>query len=832
MLRNYLTVGFRALAKHPTYTLINVLGLAIGMAACLMILLFVRYELSYDKWLPDAADTYQLQSWYASRETGEVNKLQMTPYAAGKALAKDFPQVEREVYAFSTSPVLMRGGEASKIEDFVFADGNLLEILRLPMVRGTPAALAQTGNVVLTRSEAIRLFGSDDVLGKTLSVISRGKTRDLRVAGVLADIPRASHFKASAIARIDYVAWNSDTPDLLDCWGCQNGWVWLTLKPGTDPKAIEAGLPAWEKRNIPDENTGEARFNAGDDQDWRLVRVDAIHLGEAQEGSMTPGNDRQTIATFGIIALLILGMAAINYTNLATARASQRAREVALRKVLGATRRQLIAQFLGESIVVAVIAMIIALAIVELLMPGFAAFLDADIPVRYFGPDGIALPVLLLVVAVGVAGGVYPAFVISRFQPAAVLKANKSSAETPGTGRLRSALVVGQFAISIGLIVCTAVVYAQTMFARSADPGFNRSHILQVEEMSRYQMIGKGETMAERVKRVPGVESVGRTGLGVGATNNSTTGVMKPGATEPVSIDQYQVDSGFLAATGMRMVAGRWFDDRPMDDMTVPYPPNLAAETAMAQRGVNVVINELAAKRLGNANPADAVGKTYRAGLFQNEAGLVPMTVIGVVKDARFRSVREPLDPIIFENTRGGLHSEMLVRFRGDPAAVRAGVEQAWKSVVTDVPFSARFSEDIVAELYKAEDARAKTFAAFALLAVIVACLGLYGLAAFTAERRTKEIGIRKVLGARTRDIVQLLVWQFTRPVILANLLAWPVAWWLMRDWLNGFDQRVGLSPGYFLAAGSVALVIAGATIAGHAVRVARKSPVYSLRYE
>lgn len=832
MLRNYLTVGFRALAKHPTYTLINVLGLAIGMAACLMILLFVRYELSYDKWLPDAANTYQLQSWYVSHETGEVNKLQMTPYAAGKALAKDFPQVEREVYAFSTSPVLMRGGEASKIEDFVFADGNLLEVLRLPMVRGTAAALAQAGNVVLTRTEAIRLFGSDDVVGKTLSVISRGKTRDLRIAGVLADLPRASHFKASAIARVDYVAWNSDTPDVLDCWGCQNGWVWLTLKPGTDPKAIEAQFPAWEKRNIPDENTGEARFNAGDDQDWRLIRVDAIHLGEAHEGAMTPGNDRRTIATFGIIALLILGMAAINYTNLATARASQRAREVALRRVLGATRRQLIVQFLGESIVVAVIAMVIALAIVELLMPGFAAFLEADIPVRYFGRDGIALPVLLLVVTVGVAGGVYPAFVISRFQPAAVLKANKSSAETPGTGRLRSALVVGQFAISIGLIVCTAVVYAQTVFARSADPGFNRSHILQVEEMSRYQMIGKGETMAERVKRVPGVESVGRTAIGVGAINNSTTGVMKPGATEPISIDQYQVDRGFLATTGMRMVAGRWFDDRPMDDMTVPYPPDLAAETAMAQRGANVVINELAAKRLGNANPADAVGKTYRAGLFQNEAGLVPITVIGVVKDARFRSVREPLDPIIFQNTRDGLHTEMLVRFHGDPAAVRAGVERAWKSVVTDVPFTAKFSEDIIAELYKAEDARAKTFAAFALLAVIVACLGLYGLAAFTAERRTKEIGIRKVLGARTRDIVRLLVWQFTRPIIVANLIAWPVAWWLMRDWLNGFDQRIALSPAYFLSAGLIALAIAAITIMGHAIRVARKSPVFALRYE
>jgi putative ABC transport system permease protein len=248
--------------------------------------------------------------------------------------------------------------------------------------------------------------------------------------------------------------------------------VWARLKPGSDPAVIQAALPAWEKRNIPDQNAGDARFNAGDNQDWKLVRVRDIHLGEGQVGEMAPGNDRRTILTFAIIALLILGMAVVNFTNLATARASQRAREVALRKVLGANRKQLIVQFIGESVMVAVLAMFIALTLVEVAMPAFSNFLDADIKVRYFGANGIVLPVLVLVLAVGVLGGLYPAAFLSRFQPATVLKANRSSAETPGTGRLRNALVVGQFAVSIGLIICTAVIYGQTVYARTDDPGY------------------------------------------------------------------------------------------------------------------------------------------------------------------------------------------------------------------------------------------------------------------------------------------------------------------------------------------------------------------------
>jgi putative ABC transport system permease protein len=465
-------------------------------------------------------------------------------------------------------------------------------------------------------------------------------------------------------------------------------------------------------------------------------------------------------------------------------------------------------------------------------MPAFANFLDADMKVAYFGGGGILLPVLALVLIVGVLGGLYPAFFLSRFQPATVLKANKSSSEAAGTGRLRAVLVVGQFAVSIGLIICTAIVYAQTVYARTVDPGYKRDHILQVTELGRYQLYDRGEAIVQLTRRVPGVDAVGRTTIGVATQNNSNTGVKVPGRPEPVTIGQYGVDPGFKDAMGLTLLAGRWFDEnRPLDDTTLPNPPDPKAERALAQRGANVVINELAAHRLGFKNASDAVGKTYAAALVPNEAGLVPSTVVGIVKDSRFRSIREPMEPILFQSARAG-HTEMIVRFHGDPAAVRAGVEQAWKKIVPDVPFNAKFSDDIMVELYKAEDARAKTFAAFALLAVIVACLGLFGLASFTAERRTKEIGIRKVLGARTRDIVRLLVWQFSKPVIVANIIAWPVAWWVMRGWLNQFDARIGLGPSPFLLAGGVALAIAVGTVAGHAFRVARANPIHALRYE
>jgi putative ABC transport system permease protein len=604
------------------------------------------------------------------------------------------------------------------------------------------------------------------------------------------------------------------------------------MRPGTDISLLQAQEPAWEKRNIPDEPNGDIINNAGTDEDWHFINIRDIHLGKAQDSSMTPGNDRRTITTFAIIALLILGMAIVNFTNLATARASQRAREVALRKVLGATRKQLIIQFVSESILISSVSMLLALALLELLVKPFAAFLDADITLSYFGSDGILVPAVALTLIVGIVSGMYPAFFLSRFQPAQVLKANRSAAETPGSGRIRAALVVLQFAVSIGLIICTAVIYGQTVYARSVDPGYQRDHILQVEELSRAQLWPLAEGLVERVRRLPGVVDAALTDIGINTNNESNQFIIPPGSSRQVLIGQYAVGAGYLNAMGLKLLAGRWFDpNRPMDDMTIPYPQDKNVERAIAQRGVDVVLNAYAARKLGFKSPQDAIGQVVKSELIGDEYGLVNINVIGVVGDSRFRTVRTPIEPIMFHMAKTG-PGWMIVRYRGDPATVKSEIEQVWKQTTNEVPFNAKFSEDIMGEMYKKEDARAEIFAAFSLLAVIIGCLGLFGLAAFTAERRTKEIGIRKVLGARTRDIVRLLVWQFSRPVIIANLIAWPIAWWLMRDWLNGFDDRISLGPVPFVLAAALALGIAIATVVGHAVRVARANPIHALRYE
>ena len=413
------------------------------------------------------------------------------------------------------------------------------------------------------------------------------------------------------------------------------------------------------------------------------------------------------------------------------------------------------------------------------MLPKLSDFLDATMELRYFGEGGMLLPIALLTILVGAAGGVYPAFYLSRFQPAQVLKANKSTVGGAGLGpapqRPRRRPVRG--------LDRPDHLHRHRLgadrYARTLDAGFRREGLIQVENLGRRQLYERSDTIAERMRRVPGVVSVGRSDIGIGTTNNNNTGVLVPGQTEPVNIGTYGIDPEFFETMGIQLVAGRLFDkNRPADRLDLPFPPNAESQRALVARGANVVINELAARRLGYRNPADAVGKLVQAGFVEDEYGVVPTRIIGVVRDSRFRSIHEPIDPIMFSwNVGGG--GALLIRYdASDPQDVMHRLEQEWRRLAPDVPFDGVFSETKVAELYEDEAAQTKMFAGFALLAIIIACLGLFGLAAFTAERRTKEIGIRKVLGARIRDIVRLLAWQFSKPVIIANLIAWPVAWW------------------------------------------------------
>ena len=820
MWRNYLTVGFRALARSKLYTGINVFGLSVGMAACILILIFVRHELSYDAWLPNAERTYQLQSERVATEE-PAQYLQTSFYPAAALLRQDFPEIEQIAGTFRTKPIVMLGRQPI-YTDLLMADPTLFEVLELPFVRGDArTALRDPDSLVLTETEARRFFGSADPIGRTVTIDRAGVPTNLRVTAVLEDLPANTHLALSMVSRLSAASFPDD-PDILTAWNHIPGPVYVRLRPGADAEAINRALPAWEQRRIPRSSTGTGEMSRADRWALHLANVRDVHLGRFQGGAQTPGRDPATILTFAVVALMILGIACVNFANLTTARASERAREVALRKVLGAQRHQLIAQFIGESILLASMAGIAALALVELLLPLLSRFLDLDLGFRYLGADGVLLPVAILTLIVGAAGGGYPALFLSRFQPSAVLKAG-SSGEGYGAGRLRSALVIGQFAISIGLMVCTVGIYAQNRHAENANAGYRRDGLLVVDNLSRTQVQPLAETLAREIGRIPGVTAVGRSEISPGDTNWSMTHVELPGRSDPVGIEIYNVDYGFFEAMGIALRAGRTFSARnALDDATELGGDDPAA---VERRGINVLVSEACARQLSFAGPEAAIGRQMRI-------GTVPATIVGVVGDVRYRSARDAIEPVLYTLSTEA-HDAMLIRFENQaPSAMLEQIGDVWRRHVPDVPFEASFAQDRVAALYQAEEGRGQLFALFAGLAIVIGCLGLYALAAFTAERRTKEIGIRKVLGARTLDIVRLLVWQFLRPVVIANLIAWPVAWWVLRDWLNGFNERIALDPTWFVAAGALALLIATATIVGHAIRVARTNPIHALRYE
>ncbi|MEP9359858.1 FtsX-like permease family protein [Sphingomonas sp. KR3-1] len=832
MWRNYLLIALRLLARNRVYAAINIGGLALGLAGCLLILNYIGYERSYDRWLPGGEGVYQLQStWHATGQP--IARSQNSPYPVHDTFAAGFPQIEALSVMSSGQTVTTRGGQAIFL-DSTTVDPSFFQVFRLPFVAGSAeTALPNMNSIVLTETEARREFGRTDVAGRLMTLGAGTGKVDFRVTGVLKDLPKNSSIRLGVIFRYN-PANDAGLPPAFRGWGAMNQAHYVRLRAGADVAAINAALPAWEKRAIPPTLVDGRLRSKADILDLKLVPIADVHLGTAQESALVPGGDPRTLATFAIVALLVLGMAAMNFVNLSTARATQRAREVALRKVLGATRGQLIGQFLGESLLMAGAAMLLALALVELATPWLAAWIDADLTVRYLGAGGMLLPAIGLFLATGLLGGLYPAFYLSRFQPAEVLRANKSAAETAGSGRLRSALVVLQFAIAIGLIASTAVIWSQTRYVQTVDPGYRRDGLIQIDNAWRFAGDnGEYEAARRELLAVPGVVAAGRTSLGVATQNRNILAVRAPGAPESLSMGVYGVDAELFRTLDMRLLAGRFLGDQRAND-AMPRAkdgiPAEAAQAALVQRGVNIVVNRNAAAMLGFASPQAAIGKTVKVGV--DGAAMVSSTIVGVVEDTRFRTARDPVEPLVYTNDSDKT-ATVLVRYAAArPGEVLAGLGKVWRKFEPEIPFEARFAEDIVAQVYAADRARGTLFAGFAGLAVLIACLGLYSLAAFATERRTKEIGIRKVLGAKVRDIVRLLAWQFSKPVVLANLVAWPVAWWAMRDWLNGFDTRIALTPTPFALAGALALGIALATVSGHAFRAARANPIHALRYE
>ena len=818
MLRNYIVTALRNLLKHRLYSAINIAGLAVGLAACILIALFVRDETSYERFWPNLDRMHRLSMTFSipGRDPFTVGQ---SPFVAAPLLKEDFPAVEELTRMIPQRTLVDRANTPSQ-EIVTYVDPSFFRVFGFEFVKGrAEGALDRPGTIVLSEAAARKWFGDADPLGETLKLDGQHL---LEVTGVVRDLPHNTHLNEVGYLAAMESKSNRMTQEVRESWVTMQGTTYVLLKQGADAAEVRSGLNDFVVRRAGSIALPGGAVDAASIFRFDLQPVGDIHLhSQAFQGEDNPG-DITVVLAFTGIAVLILGIACINFMNLATARASGRAREVSVRKVAGAQRRQIVAQFLGESVIVTLLALVLAVALVELALPWFSGFVAKPLAIGYLDSLPEIAALLGLTVLVGIAAGSYPAFVLSAFKPAAVLKANKSSS---GGGRLRAALVVVQFAISIALMVATAVVYAQTQYAKSMRLGYDREHVLVLSGMNRGAARGVQDTLRQEIGKLPGVVSVGMGG-GYPTDGDETNNIVQlpdSDPSNPLVIGTQTADQDFFRTLGVATIAGRTFDRTRSTDL---LPENVAEAQ---QRASALVLNRAAVRRLGFKDAETAVGQSFRIGI--DGSNTAPVTVIGVVEDVHQGSVRATVKPMMY--VMGTSYPVMLLRLDGkDLSATVNRVDELWKRMVPGTPIRRAFLEDSFNALYAAEERQGQMFAAFAGLAILIACLGLFGLASFTDEKRTKEIGVRKVLGAGVADIVRLLVWQFSRPVLIANLIAWPLAWWLMRDWLDGFAYRIELNPLFFAASGAVALAIAWGTVASHAARVAMTKPSAALRYE
>jgi putative ABC transport system permease protein len=827
MFRNYLTIALRNLIRHKLYSFINIAGLAVGLACVLFIILFARDELSYDKWLPDSGNLYRLELTIHAPSRPPM-AFAVIPFPMPAAMHDEIPEVTA-MTRLSTEPMTLMTGDRQFREIVDVVDPNFFQVIRLSLLSGDPAAVfRQPESIVLSQSAARRLFGSVDPIGKTITD-GRGKCADadtscrdttvpLTVTGVMRDLPHnTSLFGDVFIPNTSVASYISD--DEKASWFNQNGYGYVKLAPGTLPQTVISKMAPMLDRALGPQLKSFGLGNVRGNQVYEvhMTPFAQVHLASERWGvPLTPPGSMTTL--FGIVAVggLILLVACFNFMNLSTARAMMRAREISLRKTVGAKRGQLILQFLGESVLMALLALILALALVEMLLPAFDRFMQRPLSIDFHSGWPILLLILAVAVVAGLVSGSYPALVLSGFRPASVLRTNSSG--QGGSGRLRAILVVLQFAVSIGLGIAAAVVFSQIRYARNIDLGFRRDNILVVGHAGRVFMDGR-QSFVQTLRTSPGILDIAlseRVPFDIGQSNDV---IRLPGKPDLILFSKVVIGPEFPSFYGMKLLAGRQLSrSRALDEISSMNAGDVA------NSGHYVLINDTAATRLG-FTPEQAVGQTI---LYDN----FPVIIAGVLADANFSGAREPVKATFYVYDPKAA-AQVSVRLRPDtiPQTLNS-IDKAWHAFAPIASVDRHFLDDSFGRLYQEEERLGQMFGMFVGIAIFIACLGLFGLAAFTAGRRTKEIGLRKVFGGRTRDVVKLLLWQFSLPAMIANLIAWPLAWYYLDDWLKGFAYRISLSPFYFLGAGAVALLIAGLTVLSHAIRVARATPIGALRYE
>ncbi|KQN00482.1 ABC transporter permease [Sphingomonas sp. Leaf25] len=800
---------YRSLTRHKRYGALNIGGLAIGIAVFLVLGLYVRFETGFEKWLPDHDKTYVVQTVWSLPESPANGAYPYTMGGLLEQMREDFPgTIGTRIRGGENGGSVLRAGRATS-ENVAQVDPSFFQVLRIPLEKGDPASvLAQPGNVVISESIARKYFGTTDPIGQPM-VVAFDQPNNYRVSGVFRDLPDNSDFKLTILIPLP----RTPTSENWYHWGSASLATYLRFPDSTAARAFESKLTAFVDRRGKELAAPGERPSAV--QQLKLLPLADAHLVPQGQDS---ASRKTTIVTLGLVGFLTLLIAIVNYVNLATARAGLRAREVAMRKVLGADRATLVRQFLGEAVLTVALASLVGLILAEIGLPLVNAAGGLSLTIPYV----VVVPALvLLTLIVGLAAGVYPALLLSGFPAAAVL----ASARSPGGGRagtrIRELLVVAQFGLAIAFMIGTAVLFAQTRHVRQTDLGFQRDGLLVVRSLADSLVEASSKPgIITAIRALPQVREVTIANLAVGGSGeDNNNNVPLPGvAGSGPSLTWGIVGPRFFETHGARLIAGRLFDDaHGADD----------AELHKVTDGFNIVINRRALASLRFRSPEEAVGKTVGGGN--------PRTIIGVVDDLRFGSPRSPTPPTYYLYYR---RPEKLgttvatVRFSGDPRTALASVRSLWQRMAPQVPFNGDTADTRLAQFYEDDDRAARLFGIGAGLAVLIGCVGLWGLASFNMQRRVKEIGIRKTLGASATDIVRLLVGQFLRPVLIANVIAWPIAWLAMRSWLTGFEDRITLSPLYFLGATLLATTIAVLTVLGQSLRASRAAPAWALRHE
>jgi putative ABC transport system permease protein len=768
------------------------MGLTVGMTACLLIFLYVRFELSYDKFHPKADRIYRMVT--DLKTPSETVHPDGPAWAVGPHLQFDLPEVE----AFTRvnyDNLLVRKGDIKFVENgAIWADSAFFTIFNFPLLKGnTRTALTQPYSIVLSETAAKKYFGKQDPMGQTLLITGEGKPAI--VTGLMKDMPENTLIKSDVVLSLSTVT-SIYAKGIDDEWGNYGPYTFILLKPGANALALQKKFPAFLDKWNGTEMKKMQMFPT-----LLLEPLKDVYLKSTHNGS---NGNMMNVYVFSIIALFILVIACINFINLTTARASERAKEVGIRKVAGAVRSQLARQFMGESVIICLIAFLLTLGLSSLLLSSFNQLAGKIISTGIFANSGLLLLLFGIALVIGLLAGIYPAFVLSSFKPIIVLKGRFATGAKGSI--LRKSLVITQFAISTALIIGTIIVYTQMRYMRSRDLGFNKDQVLVIDTNGD----GNSVMLQKQVANLPKVKATTLSGSVPGSGHQGAYSEVEnaKGDLQIANLDLYFVDFDYIPTYGIRMAAGRPFDRAYKTD----------SNNAM-------ILNEAAVKILGYHSPQQAIGKRFKQWGHEGQ-------IIGVIKDFHYHSLQSPIKPLTMRMQwdRFGLLSVKV-----NPTNVQAtiaAIEKEFKTVIPNRPFSYYFMDEFFDRQYRSEERFGRLFLNFAALAIFISCLGLLGLASYSTMQRTREIGIRKVMGASVSNIINLLSKEFLKLVVIAFFIATPVAWYFMNKWLLDFAYRTHISWWIFAAAGLLALLIAVLTISFQAFKAAIANPVKALRTE